>query len=484
MNVELRARSLAWSLALSLLLVQRAFAESPVPTAVLAAVDRYVEQSLRASGVPGTAVAIVKDGEILRVTGYGHDSTGQRVTARSRMRVASLSKSFTALAIMQLVEQGSLVLDAPVRAIVPEFQIADPRGSRITVRHLLHQVSGLADATFPEMSLPQPNSLKGATTRLSTATLVADPGTDWNYHNPNYHLLARIVEVLSGQTFERYLAEHIFGPLRMRSSASLDCGTADGQLADGHILAYGIAIARREPDYFCSGSGAVITSADDLARWLVLQSRAQSPGGRTIISAGGTTAMHTTSPASPIYGFGWYRSTPVGGELRFSHTGVMGTFSAYQGVFPGSGYAIAVLQNASSPWTDPYAIAQGVLMILQGQSPAAPSRAGLIVNVALGALALLTLWLGVTTAARTRQWMDRRAPLAKWRTLLRLLPYAVPIAVFAALPTIGEFAMGRDGNWTIVAFTLPALVVWLGVGAVCSGAIVVMRAWQFARLRS
>ena len=227
---------------------------------------------------------------------------------------------------------------------------------------------------------------------------------------------------MSGEPFQRYLAGHVFGPLGMRSSTSSDCGDTDSGLADGHILAYGFAIARREPDYFCTGSGAVITSAEDLGRWLTLQSGGRLSGGPPIISTASIDAMHTPSSSSPIYGFGWYRSAPVGGELRFSHTGVMGTFSAYQGVFPGSGYAIAVLQNAGSPWADPYSIAQGVLLILQGRAPAAPSRAGLIANSAFAALTLLTIGLGVRALAGTRRWVDRRAPQSRGLTTLRLLP--------------------------------------------------------------
>ena len=170
MNLGFRKCWFPGSLAISLSLITAAFAESQIGTTDAAAIDRFVQQSLRATGVPGAALAVVKDGTVLHVAGYGHDSSGQPVTAGSRMRIASLSKSFTALAIMQLVEQGRLSLDAPLQSVIPRFHIADERGGTITVRHLLNQVSGLADTTFPEMSLPQPDSLEAATTRLSTAT--------------------------------------------------------------------------------------------------------------------------------------------------------------------------------------------------------------------------------------------------------------------------------------------------------------------------
>ncbi|GGP06457.1 serine hydrolase domain-containing protein [Nonomuraea glycinis] len=93
------------------------------------------------------------------------------------MAVASASKSFTALAVMQLAEKGNVALDQPVRGYLPELTMADPRAAQITVRQLLHQTSGMADSAFREKSLPQPETLQGAVARLSTARLAADPGT-------------------------------------------------------------------------------------------------------------------------------------------------------------------------------------------------------------------------------------------------------------------------------------------------------------------
>ena len=155
---------------------------------------------------------------------------------------------------------------------------------------------------------------------------------------------------------------------------------------------------------------------------------------------------------------------------------------AYQGVFPNSGYAIGVMQNAASPWSDPYAIAQGVLTILHGDVPAAPSRAGLVVNAVFAVGAVLTVGLAAWALARTTRWARRRARQTRWLTTLGLLPYALPIATFAMLPTLGELAMGRDGNWTIAVFTIPALVVWLAVAAASSAGIVVARVWRLGRV--
>src|SRR6185369_17590878 len=106
------------------------------------------------SGLPGAAVAITHDSDVVRIAGYGHDAAGTPLTASTRLPIASLSKSMTAFAALQLAEAGRLGLDEPVTRYLPDFRLADPRGARITVRMLLDQTSGMADSAFPDLKLP------------------------------------------------------------------------------------------------------------------------------------------------------------------------------------------------------------------------------------------------------------------------------------------------------------------------------------------
>ncbi len=165
------------------------------PPVDLAAVDHLVGDELAAASIPGAAIAITRGTEVVHVRGYGHNADDVPVTANSRFRIASLSKSFTSLAVLQLVDAGQVSLDDRVVAHLPEFRLADPRGADITVRQLLNHTSGLADREVRDLSRPQPRTLAEAATSLSPAHLVAAPGTRFNYHNPNYQLAARLVEV-------------------------------------------------------------------------------------------------------------------------------------------------------------------------------------------------------------------------------------------------------------------------------------------------
>src|SRR6266516_4779552 len=125
-----------------------AMAGANAATPDLAAVDRYVEGERRATRLPGLALGIVRGDQIVHLRGFGHaDSSGRAVTPQMPFIIGSTTKSFTALAVMQLVEAGKLELDAPIQRYLPWFRVADPDASaRITVRHLLNQTSGISTA--------------------------------------------------------------------------------------------------------------------------------------------------------------------------------------------------------------------------------------------------------------------------------------------------------------------------------------------------
>src|SRR5699024_4300515 len=111
-------------------------------------VDEFVTNYLEQNGLPGASIVVVKDGEIVYEKGYGHDSEGKPITEKSLMRIASVSKSFTAFAVMQLVDEGEIQLDDPVVKNVPEVKLDDSRWEHVTIRQLLSQTSGIPSPTI------------------------------------------------------------------------------------------------------------------------------------------------------------------------------------------------------------------------------------------------------------------------------------------------------------------------------------------------
>ncbi|MBE1490430.1 serine hydrolase domain-containing protein [Plantactinospora soyae] len=451
----------------------------------LAAVERLVTDFADQGGYPGIAIAITKGDQVVHVGGYGHDSSGAAVTATTPLPAASLSKSFTALAVMQLVEAGKMALDAPVRGYLPDFRIADPRGARITVRQLLNQTSGITDGTLPEKSLPQPDSLAAAVVRARDATLAADPGTRYSYTNTNYHLAARLVEVVAGEPFAQYLRRHVLDPAGMQASATIDLTPRDlpQDVREGHIYAYGASIPLAEPKRFVNGSDGVITTAEDMAQWLIVQNNAgKSANGVPLVSAESIAAMHTSSDPRWTYGMGW----DIDQEGRVRHNGVWFTYTASQLLLP-SGYGIAVIGNSGiglgNEGTDQ--LADGLATLVAGGKPSSGAPIRLIVDLVVAGLTLLSLLLGLRNLRRTQAWATRLVTRPAWRLVLRLLPRLVPLALLVMLPDLLSqvVAAGRDITFVQLGYYSVALVTWTTVAAAMNLGVLGTRTVALVRLR-
>jgi CubicO group peptidase (beta-lactamase class C family) len=435
-------------------------------------VDAFVESHREATGLPGVALAITKGTRVVHVAGYGETSSGDPVTADTPMAVASVSKSFTSLAVLQLVERGDVELDRPVRGYLPEFTMADPRAARITVRQLLDQTSGMADSAFHEKSLPQPDTLEGAVARLRTARLAAEPGTVFSYHNTNYQVAARLVEVVSGEPFAAYLHGHVFAPLGMRHSRTIDTDRDLPASARGHLYVLGQAVALPEPAGFGNGSGGVLSSAGDMARWLIAQN-----GG--ILSPESVKEMRTPSEQSGNYALGWFVGETERGTPVIEHGGDLFTSTAGQLLMPGTGYGVAVMANTGLAFADAGALMDGIVTMLEGGAPELPSaQPFLATDLLFALLTLLTIGLAVRGVARSRHWATRRTGRQLWR----LLPYLLPLALCAAVtPIFRVLARGSDIMWIQVVYLYPTFMLWLVTAAIAGTALVTARLYSAAR---
>jgi CubicO group peptidase (beta-lactamase class C family) len=455
-----------------------------IPTQIdAAAVDQFLSRELTAASIPGAAVAITRGDQVLHVRGYGFDSHHVPVTDRTLFRIASLSKSFTSLAVLQLVDAGKVSLDDSVAEHLPEFRPADPRGADITVRQLLDQTSGLADREVHDLNRHQPATLTEATTSLSSARLVAAPGTQFNYHNPNYQVAARLVEVLSGETFENYLRTHVFGLAGMPASSTTN---TDDQpvagLADGHVIAYGQPVATPAPHAFGAGSGDVVSSAADMARWLIVHANGgRAADGTRVVSEHSLRELHTASAPSG-FALGWDTDGPAGAPTRLVHSGSLLTYSAYQAVLPKSGYGVALLFNSGSAlMLEQTAIFYGLLHIVEGtdSTPSGPRFHTSTLDVLLGCLTLAVLILGASRFLTSRRRDSRHAAPSPVRTMLRLIPNLGVLALGVAFRKIvGYLLGGRDVSWLAAAYGWPALVAFVLAAMVASAVSLIATVWQ------
>lgn len=436
-----------------------------------AALDSFLASALARTGMPGMAVVITHGAQLVYRKAFGCAGPGRPVTPGTQFRIGSLSKSFTALAVLQLVEQGRIRLDEPVQAYLPEFTTADAAASRqITVRHLLNHTSGMSDAGFPAAAQYRPESLSQRVRSLRKARLAGKPGQSFNYFDPNYQLLARIVEVVTGMRFEAYLRERIFLPLGMAhtvATATTSVGAQDAlQLAQGHILLFSVPVAHADGEGLLAGAAGVITTADDLAAWLILQATGRGPAGQALLSPAGMALMHTPPPGvAGGYGMGWQLITPAQGPRRIEHHGVLPTFSADQVVLPGSGYAFAVLYNGNSALADTAGVVSGLAALLTGGTPPG-IRSTRLVALILGALTVLTIAVRVRGLLPLRVWARHRQGRSWWVTLPGFGWLLLPAVLLVAVPALLLAGIGRSFTFWQLCLAMPDVMIFLGVGAV------------------
>lgn len=443
------------------------------------AIDAYARHAMKASGVPGMSLVVTRGRRVVHAAGYGHDSAGRPVTARTPMRVASLSKSVTAAAVMTLVDEGRIALDRPVAAQMPEFQTADPRAARITVRQLLNQTSGLSDRTIDIGALEVAGSLRAYVARLRTARLTTDPGTRWAYCNVNYNLAARLVEVVTGRPFGDYLRHRVFAPLGMDGSAVSD---RDVHPADGHHSVFGLWVARSEPPGFLdgSGSGGVITNAHDMGRWLI----AQAGHAPRTLSPAALRTMHTPGPATGDhrYGMGWAEEKNGTGPARLVHSGNIFTYNAAEAIVPSTGYGVAVMVNGAGLTDASWSTLQGLLTLTDGRTPPAPGDDSQLAELVLGLIVLVSVGLGVLAGFRARRWARKRAAAPRWRTVPRPVPALLPVAVFAAYPDLASLITGgRTVTWAQLTYFAAPLTIALAAAALAGLVTVTLRLWALVR---
>jgi CubicO group peptidase (beta-lactamase class C family) len=449
-------------------------ADAPQPSAPAGAIDQFVQGWMTANGVPGLAVAVTRDTHVVHLRGYGDAGNGRPVTPDTQFLVASLSKSFTALAVLQLAEEGRVELDAPVAAYLPEFTVADrARTAKITVRMLLNQTSGMADAGFPEVGPPEePTTLAGRVANLREAELVSEPGTAFHYFDPNYAVLARLVEVVSGRPFRDHLHAHVLAPLAMTGTTSVvtaaQAPSVAPDLARGHILAFGVPMARDELDGSLGGSGGVISTARDMAAWLILHNQRGTFQGRSLLSPRNVELLHTPAPGiDTSYAMGWTRQP--GPPPVIEHSGVLSTFYAQQALLPNGRYGIVFLANAYSGLVDFSGLLRGLTALVTADGAPSEGFGARRIGTALIGVAALIGAVGAWRLRRLRGWRQRAA--RPWRAALGVAGPFAPAALTLLVPTLLARFSGRVFSWPVLFLAAPDLLACLVLAAAMGAAL-------------
>lgn len=307
-------------------------------------IDDFIATELPNAGAPGIAYAVVEDGEITSgARGEILAGSGEPVTRDTPFLLGSISKSFTAMGLMQLVEAGQVDLDAPVSRYLDVFR--DRPSGAITLRQLLSHTSGFSTLQGNDISIDQSDAADGLqrkVARIAQLSPAHAPETGWQYSNANYLILGAVIEQVSGQDFASYIDAAILDPIGMNESFVSD-GARHGAMAVGHQPWFGTKrpLSGAGASRANAPAGGVVATAPDLARYLAVMMN----GEDDIISAASKSAMlHPASAASPFYGFGW--SLDPGNGLAY-HTGLTPGVETLAVMSPAQDRGVVILVNAN-----------------------------------------------------------------------------------------------------------------------------------------
>jgi CubicO group peptidase (beta-lactamase class C family) len=440
------------------------------------AIDRYVQAQMDANHFPGVAIAVVNGGSVAHAQGFGHDGQGQAVTPRTPFMIGSNSKSFTALAVMQLADAGLVDVDAPVQRYLPHFHVADATASaQITVRHLLNQRSGLPAAAAGDALLEfHDASLQQTLAELSGVKLNALPGTAYEYANANYMLLGMVVESVAHEPYASYIQRHILDKLQMRDTR-LESGPAVG-----YRFWFGVPVPDSMPyrsDFASVPTGGVVSTAEDMSHYLAMYLKDGEYSGTRVASAAAIAEMERgvsdvtfTEGERTVrlaYGMGW-ATGKIGNTPAVYHTGGSPQFSSWMVLIPSQQRALITLTNANNWLPGPGVsttelIPKGVVQLLAGETAEHGTSLGsmyLWVDLAAAVLAFILTWSLLQRIRHPLQRSDARLRAA--------LPLAwevgLPVGVVLGLPQLYEVhSWGHVMAYTpdLGAIALFAGAVWL-----------------------
>lgn len=310
---------------------------------------------------PGVSVAVVRNDHLLFAKAYGTENleTGTPATTTTVFRIGSITKEFTAAAIMLLAQNGKLSIDDQVSKYVPELGPAGP----LTIRMLLGQTSGLHEFTNTPASAI--TILKRHTTKQMIDFIAAmkpltdfKPGTKWAYSNTNYYVLGAIVERVSGMSLGKFLEKNVIAPAKIKSTMVDHEADVVLNRASGYAALAGQSAKYRNAPYFsiddAGGAGALRSTASDLARWqqALFNGRVVNSSSLALMTSparlsDGTVAVRRDAPITlgpPDYGFGLELGS-LDGIKAIGHAGAVPGFTAYLVTFPSIDMTLAILTN-------------------------------------------------------------------------------------------------------------------------------------------
>ncbi|WP_299533059.1 beta-lactamase family protein [Ulvibacterium sp.] len=325
-----------------------------------ARLDKLIQTQRQSFDVPGLAVGVMKEGEIIYAHGSGVQSLdkGDTLTTKSLFHMASVSKPFVATAIMQLVEQNKIELDKKLTDYLPYFKMNDQRYTEITIGQMLNHTSGIPDVEDYEWDKPQYD--EGAAERyvrtFNSEKLDFSPGTKYNYSNAAFDILADVIAKVSGMAFETYMVKHLFEPIGMTHSTFYKPDVPEELATAPHVMGEELKITKGNTypyNRIHAPSSTLHSNVEDMLLWAKVNLNQGTINGKKIYVQDSYKVL--TSGQIPVWEkdsvcLSWFTGR-VGDFRMLRHSGGDEGYSTFFGFIPERKSAVVLMTNTDLFWS-------------------------------------------------------------------------------------------------------------------------------------
>jgi CubicO group peptidase (beta-lactamase class C family) len=402
-------------------------------------IDDFIQSEMKRSKAPAIEIGIVQNGKLIKHSVYGKSNLEQDVDAKvgDLYEIGSITKQFTAVATMLLVEEGKINLEDSVMKYLPD---AAKAWEPIKIRNLLFQTSGLPDYAFePGLGLTDEFDRAKFLGDMGKLPLDFAPGIAWSYSNTNYALMGWVIEKASGKSYMDFLRERVFTPVGMTRTTFSDPNRIIPGRSAGYLNVTGELIRTKYSSASINSDGTILSCVDDMLKWdaALRDRKLLKPSSYDLLWSRAQLNSGRWRP----YGMGFNVPLP-GGEPYYGHGGNSAGYSAGCACYPKAGISVVVLGNVYAFGGEPMAkqVAELVEPKLKATSPAAvkdpePKRTDRV-KAALSAL-------GQGKADDTLMEPEVTAPM-KTRRAAMSAPGLAPLKAIEKVEFAGEQSVGKD----------------------------------------
>lgn len=328
----------------------------------VAKIEGIIQKAMTDYPTPGFTLCIVKDGQVVYSKGFGMADVASQhpMTPISVSTEYSIAKSMTAMAVMQLVEQGKVNLDEPVTTYLPYFTMADARYQAITVRMLLNHTSGMPDDPWNFALTGDADPLEQAVRSLSSKSLLDAPGAAWSYADVGFDILGDLIAKVSGESFPIYMKEHLLKPLGMLTSTFVRAEVDSALRVTGYVDGEGEGVTAGEANFDARNAPAanLYSNCAEMAQWAIVMLNQGKAGEKQLLTTESIEAMWTNGVATPwrdivgpwyggafqTYSLGWHLGSMDGHRL-VGNAGSADGFNTQMQLAPDDGLAVIAMNN-------------------------------------------------------------------------------------------------------------------------------------------